>query len=76
MPDLVDVCGGQSDTGTEFSSSYGMYMYLYIQFICGTISFNPSSNSMYHLLEHCKALQFFHRVCAFNMARNKQRLYF
>jgi len=29
---------------------------------------------MYHLLEHCKALQFFHRVCALNMTRNKQRL--
>jgi hypothetical protein len=25
MPDLVEVCGGQSDTGTEFSSSAGMY---------------------------------------------------
>ena len=39
MPELVEVCGGQSDTGTEFSSSDGMYIYLYIQFICGTIYF-------------------------------------
>jgi len=30
MPDLVAVCGGQSDTGTKFSSSAGMYMYLNI----------------------------------------------
>ena len=25
MPDLVEVCGGKSDTGTEFSPSAGMY---------------------------------------------------
>lgn len=39
MPDLVEVCGGQSDTGREFSSSAGMYMYLYIKFIYGIIYF-------------------------------------
>jgi len=37
MPDFVEVCGGQSDTEKEFSSSAGLYMYLYMQFIYGTI---------------------------------------